>query len=82
MNHIDQANELLNKPFIRYANSTYGFESATADSYGFESATADFQFLMDFTLGTDCGQELNDKLDQKRWAMQDHYKKLHGWDIC
>lgn len=72
MNHIEQANELLKKPFIRYANSDYGFESATAD----------FQFLMDYTLGTDCGQELNDKLDQRRWAMQDYYKKLHGWDIC
>ena len=71
MTHLEEAKQRLSKPFLKYPNTENGFNHATAD----------FQELMDWTLGTDCGEELNKKLDEKRWAMQDFYKKLHGWDI-
>jgi hypothetical protein len=69
---ITEAKARLAKPFTRYSNTDWGYQSAIDD----------FQDLMHWTLGTDCGKEINDLLDQKRWAMQDFYKRLHKWDIC
>lgn len=67
-----EALQRLAKPFKRYPNTEAGFQAATDD----------FQDLMDWTLGTDVGPDLNAKLDAKRWAMQEFYQRLHGWDIC
>ena len=47
---------------------------------GFLAAEQDFESLMDYALGTDEGETINNALDWKRWELQDFYKKKYGWD--
>ena len=49
---------------------------------GFGKAEDDFAFLMDYALGTDEGQVINNALDWKRWELSEYYEKKYGWDIC
>jgi hypothetical protein len=47
---------------------------------GFAKAEQDFAFLMDYALGTDEGEVINNALDWKRWELKEFYKKKYGWD--
>lgn len=48
---------------------------------GYEKACEDFAFLMDYALGTDEGEAINNALDWKRWELKEYYEKKHGWDV-
>lgn len=67
----EETRYILLKPPLEYANTLAGFECAERD----------FAFLMDYALGTDEGEVVNNALDWKRWELQAYYKKLHNWDI-
>jgi hypothetical protein len=67
----EETRYILKKPPLEYANTDAGFGCATRD----------FEFLMDYALGTDEGEVINNALDWKRWELQAYYKKLHNWDI-
>ena len=47
---------------------------------GFAKAEEDFAFLMEYALGTDEGEVINNALDWKRWELKEYYEKKHGWN--
>lgn len=63
--------EVLRMPFVAYEDTNRGYQRACED----------FEFLMDYALGTDEGEVVNNALDWKRWELQEYYKKKHGWDV-
>lgn len=46
---------------------------------GHQRALEDFSELMDYALGTDEGETINNALDWKRWELSDFYKNKYGW---
>lgn len=51
------------------------------DDKGYNKACEDFAYIMDYALGTDEGETINNALDWKRWELKAYYKKKYGWDV-
>lgn len=66
-----QTQVILKRPPVAYENSDKNFGKASED----------FAELMEYALGTDEGEVINNALDWKRWELQAYYKKKHNWDI-
>lgn len=84
-----QLNELLaNADLVKQASKeslrllTQSYPKVPNTDKGFGIATARFEELMDHDNGTDDGELVHQALQHKRWALQEHFSNLYGWDIC
>lgn len=67
----EETKRVLKSPPVAYENTNKGYEKACED----------FAFLMDYALGTDEGEVINNALDWKRWELKEYYQKKHGWEV-
>ena len=66
-----EARELLLKPFVRYSDNNAGYDQAVNDH----------RTLMEYELYTQEHPDVHQALVDRRWALAEFYKKLHGWDV-
>lgn len=66
-----EAFDYLVRPFVHYSDTESGYQKAVDDH----------RELMDFELGADEHPDVHEALVDRRWAMADYYRRLHGWDV-
>lgn len=70
-NASEETLRLLRQPYPLVENTDKDF-GVVADR---------FAYLMDYELGTDEGELISRALQHKRWALQEHFRNLYGWEI-